>query len=147
MHGVKSLSSWLSSRHSKVRLSPGVALSLPAKRKLAESLSVSGAGPAAMRVSGGIDSDSVPSSTTVRSTSQSYVAGVGSTLSAWSVARTSKWCGPCSSPWRWNGGMHSSQLPGSGGESMSGGSFGWGGSRSGSTGSGSGSGGGSRRHS
>src|ERR671915_2317363 len=119
--------------------------SLPANVKVAEVLVVTAGGPDAIRVSG--SSTPGPSSSGRSSTFQSCVAGVMSMLSAKSIARTSKWWAPSSRPLTTNGLMHSTQPSPSGGVSMSGGSLGFGGSRSGSTGSGSGSGPGSSRHS
>src|SRR5262245_43914550 len=119
--------------------------SLPANRNVAVVLIVVLAGPEAIRVSG--SSTPGPSSSGRSSTCQSYVAGVMSLLPAKSVARTSKWCSPSSTSLNEIGLVHSIQPSPSGGVSMSGGSPGFGGSRSGSTGSGSGSGSGSSRHS
>ncbi len=124
---------------------PGVVSSLPLKRKVADVAVVTAGGPDAMRVSGA--RAPAPSSSGTSSTAQSCVAGVMSFRSAKSVARTSKWCVPSSRSLNVTGLMHSTQPSPSGGVSMSGGSPGFGGSRSGSCGSGSGSGSGSRRHS
>ena len=129
-----------SSLHSKRRFAPGVELSLPAKRNVADVSSVPAGGPdddarlgldrlrrlrvlrAAARCSTGTRS-----------------AGTAS-RSAKSVARTWKRCSPASRSWTIIGLVHSTQPSPSGGVSMSGGSPGFGGSRSGSIGSGSGSG-------
>src|ERR687895_563982 len=136
-----------SSRHWNLRFGPGVKLSLPVNSKVAAVLlTLSPIGPAAMKVSGGSVSSPASSSWTVMSISHSQRAGVRSRFSTLSAARTSRWCGPCSSIGMWNGDEHSIQTPKSGGVSMSGGSFGCGGSVSGSGGI-TGSGGASSRHS
>ena len=114
-------------------------MSLPRKLKLAVVDVLGLVGFVAIVVVGGTESGPGGPATTV----QVWVAGVRSTLSKGSMARTSKVCSPASSRLYETGLAHSCQFSTSGGSGGSGGSPGSGGSGGG----GGGSGGASSRHS
>jgi hypothetical protein len=82
----KSAGAWLSRRHSNVEPA-----SLEEKANVALVLVVVATGPESIDVSGGVVSAGA-------SIVQLQLAGVGSMLPAWSIARTSKVCEPSLSP-------------------------------------------------